>query len=131
MTPDGTLAAAAALFDAFAWQRLMPLLMLLLIGFLLYWMLAKAQRMDPTFKAVDFLREAPGGKASFKRLTGMGCFIVHSWYICWVTVGEKATWNDVALYCVTWSGSMVLLQWLGLRAANSPQPAPPPHPPAG
>lgn len=125
-TQPDLLAAAAALFNAFTWQRLLPLLTMLVLALVLYWMLAKGQRSDPTFRAVDFLREDTG-KASWKRLTGTGCFVVHSWYVYMVTVAGTATWNDLALYVLTWSGSVVLLE--GIRMMRGAPPAPPPKEP--
>lgn len=119
------LQAATALFGVFTWGRILPLVTLVVCALLLYWMLAKAQRSDPSFKAVDFLRETDG-KASWKRLTGTGCFVVHSWYLYVVTVTGKATWNDVALYVLTWSGSVVLLE--GLRIFRGTPPAAPTPP---
>lgn len=119
------LKAAAALFNEFAWDRLLPLVTLVVGSIIFYWMMAKAQRADPTFKAIHFLYDE-NGKPSWKRLIGSGCFVVHSWYIYIVTVTERATFNDIALYVVAWSGSVVLLE--AIRILRGVPPAPPAQP---
>lgn len=123
MTETNFLQAAAALFDQFLWDRLLPLVTLVVGSLIFYWMMAKAQRADPTFKAIHFLYDE-NNKPSWKRLIGSGCFVVHSWYIYIVTVKGTVTFNDVALYVLAWSSSVVLLE--GLRIFRGAPPAPPP-----
>jgi hypothetical protein len=101
--------AAGALMNSFAWARLLPLLSFVVGGLMLYWMLAKAQRADPTFRAIDFLRDE-SGKPSWKRLIGTAAFGVHSWVIYIRTVTDKVTFEEQALYVLTWSSSVVLIE---------------------
>lgn len=118
--------AAGELVNVFAWSRVLPLFTFVVGGLFLYWVLAKAQRADPTFRAIDFLRDE-SGKPSWKRLIGTAAFGVHSWVIYIRTVNDKVTFEEQVLYVLTWSSSVVLLE--GLRIfKGSPGQAPPEQP---
>lgn len=118
--------AAGALMNSFAWARLLPLLSFVVGGLMLYWMLAKAQRADPSFRAIDFLRDE-SGKPSWKRLIGTAAFGVHSWVIYIRTVTDKVTFEEQALYVLTWSSSVVLIEAMRIfkGAPAGPDPSPP------
>jgi hypothetical protein len=111
-TAEQVLQSAASLFSAFAWSRLLPLLSFVIGGLLVYWMMAKAQRADPTFQAIDFLRDETT-KPSWKRLIGTMAFGVHSWVVYIRTVTDKITFEELVLYALTWSSSVVLIE--GMR----------------
>ena len=109
MTSPDYLAAAAALFHAFTFDRLIPLVTLLAMMGLFLWVLWSAQRRED-FDAADFLREEPSGKMSFGRLAGFVCLITMTWVVFIRTLNDKLTVEELALFAVTWSGSLVLLQ---------------------
>jgi hypothetical protein len=121
-SPD-YLAAAAALFSYFTFERLIPLMMMFSMGCLFLWVLFKAQRR-PDFDASMFLRNDRGMLAS-ERLWGFLCFMVHTWYIAVRTLSEKIVENDVIAYGVLWSGTAVAIHfidaWRGVRT-NTPPP---------
>ena len=102
------LAAAAALFHAFTFDRLIPLLSLSLIAGLFVWVLFAAQRRDD-FDASEFLR-GDDAKLSWGRLSAFVCLMTTTWVVFTRTLNDKLTIEELTLYAVTWSGSMVLLQ---------------------
>lgn len=120
------LMAAATLFDAGFWSRIFPLLTMTLVIGGMYWMVAKAQRGDPTFRAADFLRdEQLGGKASLKRLLMAGTWAVHSQLLLVVVVASGVSPGDlvthIGLYALVWSGTPIALQALAVwRGAPVP-----------
>lgn len=124
-TAEDFLLAAASLFSTFAWSRLLPLISLVICLLAFYWMMAKAQRADPTFRAIDFLRDE-NNKPSWKRIIGTGAFGVHSWVVYIRTVNDKITFEELVLYALTWSSSVVLIEgmriWRGGPLAPSTQP---------
>lgn len=127
---DQILGAAAALFNTFTFDKLIPLISLLLMCWLFVWVLFKAQG-GGNFDTSEFLRETDGpgrGKLSWKRLAAFICLIVHTWYIFTRTLTDKVTFNDMALYCLTWSSSMILLEglnvWRGVQTSRSATPPP-------
>lgn len=124
MTDADALQAAASLFNAFAWDKLLPLVSVVIGMLLFYWMLAKAQKADPTFQAIHFLYDE-NMKPSWKRLIGTGCFVMHSWIIYMGRVKGDLTFNDIALYVLAWSGSVILLEALRLLRGAPTQQAQP------
>jgi hypothetical protein len=138
-SPD-YLAAAGALFNAFTFNRLIPLVMLFTLSVLFIWVLFQAQKRKD-FDASMFLRN-DRGILDFGRLAAFICCMSHTWYFFTRTLNGDVTKDDVWIYCVTWSGSLVLLQaletWRGIKTntplPNNPmlpetQPASPPPPP--
>jgi len=120
------IAAAGALFNAFTFDRLIPFLSLILMSGLFIWVLFQAQK-GPEFDASEFLRD-DRNKLSWGRLAAFICCMCHTWVVFSRTLNDKITFEELVLYAVTWSGSMVLLQaidaWKGGRQ-QWPQPAPP------
>jgi hypothetical protein len=104
------LAAAASLFNAFTFERLVPLLTLLAMFGLFVWVLFRAQQGNG-FDASEFLRDDKG-KLSWGRLGAFVCLATHTWVVMALTVNAKVTVQDMALYALTWSGSLVLLEAL-------------------
>lgn len=107
MQPD-YLQAAAALFSAFTFERLVPLVSLMFMAAMFLWVLFVSQRRDD-FDASQFLR-ADDGKLSWGRLGAFVCLMTHTWVVFTRTLNDKITVEELGLYCVTWSGSLVLLQ---------------------
>lgn len=112
-----------------ALEHVIPLLLLVLLVSLFIWVLFSAQRSQ-NFEASQFLRDETD-RLSFGRLAAFGCFVIHSWaFSVWVIRGV-ISFNDVVLYCVTWSGSLLLLRLmdiyrgvkLGVVPAGLTQPA--------
>lgn len=126
MSGPDYLAAAAALFNAFTFDRLIPFFSLILMSGLFVWVLFQAQR-GPDFDASEFLRD-DRAKLSWGRLAAFVCCMTHTWVVFTRTLSDKITIEELVLYSVTWSGSMVLLQaidaWKGGRQ-QWPLPNPP------
>lgn len=112
------LAAAAALFNSFTFDKLTPLLTLLGMAAMFVWVLFKAQK-GSNFDASQFLRD-DSGKLSASRLFAFVACMTHTWAVFVRTLNDKVTVEELALYAVTWSGSLVLLQgieaWRGVKA---------------
>ena len=74
----------------------------------------------------EFLRD-DRNKLSWGRLAAFICCMCHTWVVFSRTLNDKITFEELVLYAVTWSGSMVLLQaidaWKGGRQ-QWPQPPP-------
>lgn len=104
------MAAAAALFNAFTFERLIPLVSLFGVASLLYWLLHRASA-GGNFDASQFLRD-DGGKLSWGRVSAAVALTTHTWFIFTRTLNDKITDFDMGLYSVTWSGSLVLLQFI-------------------
>lgn len=118
------LKAAASLFNEFAWQQAVPTLMLVAM-FLAGRSLLKAGALREGFDGSEFFRDETSHKLSTKKLLGVGCFLVHSWVITSAYVAKTLTFNDMSLYCLTWSGSVVLLEALSVvRGVYTPAKAP-------
>lgn len=115
------LAAAAALFNAFTFDKLVPFVTLVGMAILFGWVLFKAQK-GPEFDAAEFLKDG-SSKLSFGRLAAFICCMTHTWVVFVRTLNEKITVEELALYAVTWSGSLVLMQgieaWRGVKAPPS------------
>lgn len=124
------LAAAAALFNSFTFDRVIPLLIVLVMGCLFIWVLFQAQKRGD-FDASQFLRN-DRGMLEWGRLAAFICCTTHTWVVFTRTISEKLTFDEMLLYCVVWSGSMILLQaletWRGVRT-NTPLPDNPMSPP--
>ena len=125
------LAAAAALFNTFTFNQLLPGLSLVFLAWLLVRVLGQAQRSG-TFNSGDFLRDE-GGKPSWRRLVGFLCFMAHTWVLFVRTVTDRVTFEEQALYGGLWSGSAVVLlvaeAWTRVRM-GAQQPASPAQAPA-
>lgn len=117
------LTAAAALFSAFTFGHLIPLGTLLGMATLFAWVLFKAQKGE-NFDAAEFLRD-DDKKLSAARLFAFICCMTHTWVVFVRTLNDKITVEELALYAVTWSGSLVLMQgiaaWKGVRSQPEAQ----------
>ena len=117
------LAAAAALFNSWAYDRFIPLFTLLGMAALFVWVIFSAQKRED-FDASEFLRDDKN-RLSWGRLGAFICLMTMTWVIFVRTLNDKLTVEEMALYAVTWSGSLVLLQaieaWKG-KAPNDRTP---------
>lgn len=143
MTQADLLQAAAALFNSFTFERLIPLVMLFSLSMLFIWVMFKAQKSE-NFDASAFLRNDRGVLA-LDRVIGMLCFMVHTWaYATWV-LNKTVTKDDTLIYGGLWSGTAVVFQflevWRGIKTNTPPlanpsnpmtiEPPPPPPPQPG
>jgi hypothetical protein len=104
------LAAAASLFNAWTFDKFIPLCTLIGMACLFVWVIFAAQRR-PDFDASEFLRDEKG-KLSWGRLGAFICLMTMTWVVFVRTLNDKLTVEEMALYAVTWSGSLILLQAL-------------------
>lgn len=120
------------MFNSFFWGNVVPMLMFAcwIVG--QWWMLVQAQKNDPTFRAVDFLRDEPRGKASAKRFRTNGTWILHSLLIVILTIQKSEILSYMLVfYAVIWAGTPIAEKWLDvvvLRGATPPPAPPPPDP---
>jgi hypothetical protein len=104
------LAAAASLFNAWTFEKLVPLLTLLSMACLFVWVIFAAQKRAD-FDASEFLR-GDNGKLSWGRLGAFICLMTMTWGYFIETLNGTITLQFKVLYAVTWSGSLILLQAL-------------------
>lgn len=118
------LAAAAALFSAFTFERFIPLLTLIGMASMFLWVLFKSQRSED-FDASEFLRD-DRGRLSWGRIAAAVCLMTHTWVVFVRTLNNAITIEELVLYAVTWSGSLVLLQalevWRGIKTPTANMP---------
>lgn len=118
-------------FSEFVWGNVVPMLMF--AGWILgqWWMLVQAQKNDPTFRAVDFLRDEPKGKASARRFRTNGTWILHSLLIVILTVQRSEILSVMLVfYAVIWAGTPIAEKWLDVVVLRGAAPPPAPPPPA-
>lgn len=130
MNAPDYLAAAAALFAAFTFDRLLPAVIMAVLFGMFIFVLVKAQRRGD-FDASEFLRE-DSGKLSSKRLFAFIAMAVHVWLVITRTISDKITFEEQVLFVLTWSGSLVLIQALEIWKGGPPSlpPSTPREPPA-
>jgi hypothetical protein len=126
MTPD-YLTAFVKLVGSTSVGILVPLLTLMGLFALCVWVLFQAQKRDD-FDASEFLRD-DNRKLSWGRMGAFVCLMTHTWVVMTLTINSRLAWADMALYAVTWSGSLVLLEYLQLQAGKTPPGAPAPPAP--
>jgi hypothetical protein len=89
-----------------------PLAAFALIFGMFVWVLMRAQR-SANFDAAEFLRD-DAGKLSKGGLFAFIACASHTWALMVETINARLTVEFMAVYAVTWSGSLVLLE--GIRA---------------
>lgn len=102
------LAAAAALFNAFAFDKLVPLLALLIMLASIGWMLAEAQKKDSFNLEEMFHDEA--GKTSASRVIAFLAFSFSSWDLMSARLSGQADAQQFAYYLFAWSGALVFVK---------------------
>jgi hypothetical protein len=88
---------------------IIPGLMFLLMVGVFIWVLVLAQRR-PDFDASHFLRDDEGRLSSLRLFAFIAC-AVHTWVIAVETMGSRITVDQMAVYSVTWSSSLVLARF--------------------
>ena len=124
------------LFSAFVWGNIVPMLMFVGWVWGMWWMLAAAQRNDPTFKANDILRDEKHGKASNKQFIALGTWVLHSLLMVLAAINRATNIEQMIwFYGGLWSGAAVVLKFIDVWGGRPtqyvpPAPRPPPDPPA-
>lgn len=109
----------AALASALSVNTLVPLAAFMLIFGLLCWVVFRAQKSDG-FDAAEFLRDESSGKLSKGGLLGFIACAAHTWALMVETINARLTVEFTAVYALTWSGSLVLLEFIKAWKARGP-----------
>jgi hypothetical protein len=91
---------------------IVPLMAFVLIFGMFAWVLVKAQARSD-FDASEFLRDETGKLSKGGLFAFIAC-ASHTWALMVETINGRLTVEFVAVYAITWSGSLVLLE--GIRA---------------
>lgn len=97
-----------ALLASVTIQVLVPGLMFLLMVGVFVWVVWRAQTRDD-FDASQFLRD-DAGRLSSVRLFAFVSLGVHTWVVAVETMGSRITPDQMLIYALTWSGSLVLAE---------------------
>ena len=109
MNQPDYLAAAAALFNAFAFAKVVPLAALVSMMVLVAYLLAKAQKKE-TFKIEQmFLDEAD--KVSSVRVLAFFAFSISSWDLMAARLSDKSSETQFFYYLAAWSGALVFVKF--------------------
>jgi hypothetical protein len=100
-----------ALIASVTLQVLIPGFMFLMMVGVFVWVVARAQARDD-FDASQFLRD-DAGKLSSVRLFAFVSLGVHTWVVAVETMASRITPDQMLIYAVTWSGSLVLAEAVG------------------
>lgn len=100
-----------ALLASVTIQVLVPGLMFLLMVGVFMWVVWRSQARDD-FDASQFLRD-DAGKLSSVRLFAFISLGVHTWVIAVETMASRITPDQMLIYALTWSGSLVLAEAVG------------------
>lgn len=111
MNPQQASDYAHALIASLTIGVIVPGLMFLLMVGVFVWVVWRAQaRVD--FDASEFLRD-DAGKLSSVRLFAFVSLGVHTWVIAVETMASRISPDQMLIYAVTWSGSLVLAEAVG------------------
>ncbi len=95
-----------------------------MMALLFIWVLFQAQRRND-FDASQFLRD-DHNRLSWARLAAFICCMCHTWMVFTRTLNDKITFEEQVLYCLVWSGSLLLLQAMEVwRGVKTTPPTPP------
>ena len=103
------LAAAAALFNAFAFDKVIPLVALIVMFVGIGWLLAKAQAR-PDFNLQEMFQDELG-KVSAARVIAFMAFAISSWDVMAARLSNGATAEHFAYYLFAWSGALVFVKF--------------------
>lgn len=98
----------SALASSLASNVAVPLLAFALIFGMFVWVLFRAQKRED-FDAGEFLRDETGKLSKGGLFAFIAC-ATHTWALMVETINARLTVEFVAVYAVTWSGSLVLLE---------------------
>lgn len=111
MTTDQAANYLHALIASVTIGVIVPGLMFLTMLGLFMWVVWRAQARDD-FDASQFLRDE-NNKLSSVRLFAFVALGVHTWVIAVQTMASRITPDDMAIFAITWSGSLVLAEAVG------------------
>jgi hypothetical protein len=103
------LAAAAALFNAFTWDKVIPLLTLVAMFGAITWMLKRAQA-KPDFHLEQMFWDE-NDKTSASRVIALFAFAVSSWDLMAARMADKSTPEQFWGYLAAWSGALVFVKF--------------------
>ena len=109
MTPPDYLTAAAALFNSFAFEKVVPLVVLfvMLVGIVM--LLAKAQA-KANFNIEQMLLDE-NGKASAARVFAFGAWAFSSWDLMSARLSGTHSPEHFYGYLFAWSGALVFVKF--------------------
>lgn len=107
-TAQAYLQAAAALFNAFAFDKVIPLVALIVMLSIFAWLFAKAQEKDSFNLQEMFQDEA--GKVSAARVIAFMAFAISSWDLMAARLGNAADPQQYTAYLFAWSGALVFVK---------------------
>jgi hypothetical protein len=103
------LAAAASLFNAFAFEKLVPLGALIVMAIGIGWLLMKAQQ-KPDFRIEQMLLDE-NNKASAARVIVFGAWAISSWDLMAARLGGTHSAEHYWGYLFAWSGALVFVKF--------------------
>lgn len=109
MNDSDYLKAAAALFNAFAFEKIVPLVALVAMLTGLVWLLAKAQQ-QADFNIAQMLLDE-NGKASASRAIAIGAWAFTSWDLMSARLSGTHSYEDFWGYLFAWSGALVFVKF--------------------
>lgn len=110
MAAQGTdyLAAAAALFNAFAFDKVIPLVALMTMMVVVAWLLNKAQQ-KVDFNIEEMFKDE-NDKVSAARIIAFMAFAFSSWDLMAARLSGTSNVDHFAYYLFAWSGSLVFIK---------------------
>ena len=103
------LAAAAALFNAFAFEKVVPLVALTVMLVGIAWLLNKAQKKDG-FNIEQMLTDETN-KPSAARVLAFGAWAVSSWDLMSARLSGASSAEHIWGYLFAWSGALVFVKF--------------------
>jgi len=109
VTDPDYLKAAAALFNAFAFEKVVPLITLIAMLAGIVWLLSKAQAKED-FRIEQMLLDE-NGKASASRVIAFGAWAFTTWDLMAARLSGTHTTEDYWGYLFAWSGALVFVKF--------------------
>lgn len=106
MTEPDYLKAAAALFNAFAFEKVVPLVALMVMTIGIVYLLKKAQ--GKTDFHIEQMFQDESGKVSAFRVIAFGAWAISSWDLMAARMANTMTDGQLWGYLLAWSGSLAL-----------------------
>jgi hypothetical protein len=133
-TAQAYLQAAASLFNAFTFDKIIPLVALVVMVGMFAWMLGKAQA-KPDFRIEEMFRDE-SGKTSAARVIAFMAFAISSWDLMSARLSNSANTEQFAYYLFAWSGALVFVKFADKWDGSMPfgkgkESIEPPLPPMG
>jgi uncharacterized protein YfaQ (DUF2300 family) len=109
VTAQAYLQAAAALFNTFAFDKVIPLVALVAMLSIFAWLFAKAQQKD-SFNLQEMFQDETG-KVSAARTIAFMAFSISSWDLMAARLSNAADPQQYAYYLFAWSGALVFVKF--------------------